>query len=316
MIKFLLYLQFFKLLNFFSFPIHAIGNAIKFQLESEVSKNFDSDLNDESNILDMSQKYYGVYVESPKELELFRNGLTFLGWFDTFDNLSNTKLAICVDSHRYVPFITLEPQGMELSSIAEGMYDERIIKYLQELSFGERIKNKVFIRFAHEMEMRPTYGENWYSWQGYDGAAYIRAWRHVVNLSKKYAPNVYWVWSPNRADLFTYTYYPGSDYVDFVSLTLNNTSDSYKTFGEFYESNNQKNFLESYNKPIIFGEVAEHCLDSEQKQYYLASVFDYIKDYDQVVGVIFFNKNVDDQRQYCFSDNNQELNVFNEKLLE
>lgn len=290
-------------------PVKAMGNMIEIcYIEPN---NYRNDI-----LLQYQKKYYGVYINDPRELDVFENSTSLLGWFDSFEKSSDEKLSICLDQHKYRAFITLEPKGMDLQSIANGIYDSQIIAYLQKLSSGDRVKSNLFVRFAHEMEMRPTYANSWYSWQEYDSDVYVDAWRHVVTLSRTYAPNVLWVWSPNRADLFSYSYYPGGEFVDYVSLTLNNTTDSYKTFEDFYEKNHQKQFLESYNKPIIFGEVAEHCLNKEQKDRYMASVFDYVNDYDKCYGVVFLNKNIDDYRQYRFSDDSQLLETFIDKALQ
>ena len=204
---------------------------------------------------------------------------------------------------------------MDLTQIADGAYDEKIINYLTLLSEGDRINTELFVRFAHEMEMRPGY-KPWYSWQGYDSEAYVNAWKHVVDLGREYATNVKWVWSPNRADSYTDAYYPGDDYVDYVSLTLNNTVSSYSNFEEFYVKKGSLERLEAYNKPIIFGEVARHGSNDEKKSDYIVSILEYIQNYDKAIGVVILNKDVDSGRQYKFSDNELQLKSFIEKAKE
>ena len=107
-----------------------------------------------------------------------------------------------------------------------------------------------------------------------------------MNLGREYAPNVKWVWSPNRADEYTTKYYPGDEYVDYVGLTLNNTLDSRESFQQFYENEGQRDYLEAYNKPIIFGEIAEHSTSDEVRNEYIQSVFDYLGTYDKCIGFI------------------------------
>lgn len=265
--------------------------------------------------IDNYKKYIGVYINDPKDANMFDNSLTMLGWFDSFDKPSKTKISLCLDEHKYIAFITLEPFDMPLNEIVEGVHDNKIINYLCTLSENNRIYTELFVRFAHEMEMRPDY-KAWYDWQSYDSKIYVQAWQHIVTLGREYAPNVKWVWSPNRADKYTKAYYPGDDYVDYVSLTLNNTGKSYKTFESFYEKVGKREFLEEYNKPIIFGEIAEHNLNDEQKNDYIASVFEFIKNYDRAIGVVFFDKDVEKQRQYKFSDNEIQLRTFIEKAKE
>lgn len=282
---------------------------------TEPSMPMETEPEHEMFLIDNSSKYIGVYAEDPKEVDVFEDSLQILAWFDTFNRVSSTKMSMCLDEHKYIAFITLEPDDIPLREIAKGKHDEKIINYLKLLSEGERIYTELFVRFAHEMEMRPGY-ESWYSWQTHDADGYINAWRHLVSLGKEYAPNVKWVWSPNRADKYTKAYYPGDEYVDYVGLTLNNTRKSYKTFGKFYEKLGKKENLEAYNKPIILGEIAEHCLDDKQKNDYIASVFDYLKTSTNIVGVVFLNKDIERQRQYRFSDNETQIKTFIEKAKE
>ena len=256
------------------------------------------------------KKYVGVYIENPSDIDQFQGVPNIIGWFDTIDNPSTTKIDMCLDTHAYTAFISLEPADMVLSEISKGVYDDRIINYLSLLSQGDRIHTELFVRFAHEMEMRPKYGQSWYSWQGYDHESYVSAFRHVVTLGRTYAPNVKWVWSPNRADEYTIAYYPGDEYVDYVSLTLNNTLIEYPTFQQFYEEVGSKDYLEAYGKPIIFGEIAEHCPDDIQKNNYIASVFSYMKEYSNSIGFVFFNEDIEYLRQYKFSDDETQLNTF------
>lgn len=215
-----------------------------------------------------------------------------------------------MDEHKYTAFISLQPTGWNLELIPTGYYDDLIIKFLHKLSSGDRIHTELFVRLAHEMEMRPSYKYGWYSWQTNDSAIYINSWKHIVNLSRKYAPNVKWVWSPNRADEYAALYYPGDKYVDYVGLTLNNTLDFRKSFGDFYENEGQKKYLEKYNKPIIFGEVAEYSHNNNLRKHYIITIFDYLKSYDKCVGVVFLNQNISNERNYKFTNNKLILNTF------
>ena len=154
-------------------------------------------------LIDNDSKYVGCYINEVNEADVFEGSINTLGWFDTFDKISTTKLGLCLDEHQYVAFITLEPERMSLSGIVNGDFDDKIIAYLQECSKGDRVHTELFVRLMHEMEMRPAYSSPWYIWQGYDAELYIQAWIHIVTLGREYAPNIKWVWSPNRADKYT-----------------------------------------------------------------------------------------------------------------
>lgn len=259
-------------------------------------------------------KYIGVYAENPDDVtNVYNDSINTVGWYVDLNknDAYEKKLSKAMDEHLYKAFITLEPSDMDLNDIANGVYDDCFIEFFSKLTSGKRKNTELFVRFAHEMEMRPTYLFPWYSWQSWDADAYIRAWQHVVDLSKEQgATNIKWVWSPNRADDFSKRYYPGDNYVDYVGLSLNNTTDSYDTFESFYASVGTKDALESYNKPIIISECAEHCLDETEKTQYIQSIFDYIEKDSNIVGAVFFDVNVDSERQYKFSDNSEQLNIF------
>jgi beta-mannanase len=260
-----------------------------------------------------NKKYVGVYLNNPGDVEsVYNNSANTVGWFvdmGTNERYSE-KLKEALDDHKYTAFITLEPTDMDLNDIANGVYDEKFSEFFTELSKDGRDDTELFVRFAHEMEMRPTYLQSWYSWQTTDSDAYVRAYQHVVNLGRSIAKNVKWVWSPNRADIFSKSYYPGDDYVDYVGLSMNNTSDAYKTFEDLYVSVGTKESIESYNKPVIICECAESSSDESLKTSYLQSTFDYIKKDDNIVGVIFFDEDVNEERQYKFSDNAEQLSIF------
>lgn len=75
----------------------------------------------------------------------------------------------------YTAFISLQPTNLNMALVSDGYYDELIIGYLKLLSLGNRANTELFVRFAHEMEMNPAYGQGWYSWQTNDSAMYVNA---------------------------------------------------------------------------------------------------------------------------------------------
>lgn len=263
--------------------------------------------------VDNEKKYIGVYVDDPDTVNtVYQNSVNTIGWYvDLSQEINcNKKLEQSLDQHLFTAFITLEPTNMSLNEIANGAYDDKFNEFFTKLTENGRSDSEIFVRFAHEMEMRPNYASPWYSWQGWDSDAYIRAWRHVIDLGHKNAPNIKWVWSPNRADAFAQKYYPGDDYVDYVGLTLNNTTDGYSCFEEFYASVGTQESLETYNKPIFISECAEYSEDENLKNQYISSVFDYIKKDSNIVGVVFLDKDISSDRAYKFSDNAEQLNTF------
>ena len=61
----------------------------------------------------------------------------------------------------------------DLKLVSDGYYDDLIIEYFKKLSSDNRANTELFVRLAHEMEMRPSYKSGWYSWQTDDAHAYV-----------------------------------------------------------------------------------------------------------------------------------------------
>lgn len=120
-----------------------------------------------------------------------------------------------------VPLVTWDPvaggRGVPLSAVAGGRYD----RYLRTAARAAASWGRpFFVRFAHEMNVRSSpFGPGA---QGNNPAAFVAAWRHVVDLFRaEGATNVSWVWSPNvycggRCPFAAF--YPGDAWVDWVAL--------------------------------------------------------------------------------------------------
>lgn len=249
-----------------------------------------------------SRKYIGMYTEGGAYTQ-FGTDINMIGWFDNlYAGASESKLKLCLDDHRYTAFITLQPKLSStnnskpdrdcLKKIANGSCDTMIRNYFRPIGSGDRRNTELFVRFAHEMEY---YSNPWYQWQIKDYATYIKAWRRVYTIAKQEAPNVKFVWSPNRANDNSKNWYPGSSYVDYVSVTMNSNQTSkveYATFKSFYEGVGKRTKLESYGKPIIFGEVAVNISNATAKEKYIGSLLDYVGSYSKCVGFVILNANV------------------------
>ncbi len=133
------------------------------------------------------------------------------------------------DSGR-TPLLTWEPwnpdrYGQEQSDfslrrLAGGAYDDYIIEWADGL---KATGTTVFLRTMHEMN------GGWYPWgtgvNGNDATQYKAAWRHIVDLFRsRGADNVRFVWCPlvdsvpNKPGNLIEDYYPGTRYVDVLSL--------------------------------------------------------------------------------------------------
>ncbi|MBQ7736900.1 MAG: hypothetical protein IJT62_03600 [Oscillospiraceae bacterium] len=249
----------------------------------------------------------GIFLDDPKELNALEEQPDILGWFEYwYGQEAQGKRQFIFENPAYTPFITWMPSSVPLPEIAGGMHDEYITLYLQGLA--ESCPDRpILIRFAHEMELRPEYGGGWYSWQ-YKGGEneYKAAWIHLVELGREICPQAKWIWAPNRADGYAAPFYPGDEYVDYVGVTLNHTSDrryTYYAFEDFYVLEAARADMETYGKKIIICEASYSCDDEEVKANYLRSIFSYVKTDPHIVAVCLFNENKSPVRQFRFTDN-------------
>lgn len=112
----------------------------------------------------------------------------------------------------------LDNAGENWAAAASGAYDSRWAQQLQQmkLAWGTRDPSGMFIRFAHE------FNGTWYPWSvtAGDAANFKAAWIRYANLRNQYFPGAQMVWCPN-AGASAYdirTFYPGSQYVDVISV--------------------------------------------------------------------------------------------------
>lgn len=267
---------------------------------------------------DEEKKNIGIYLDSERAFDVLQTQPEILAWFENWNGkVATGKLKYCGLKHRAIPFITWQPKDIPLEDIAEGKYDRYLTNYF-ELIAALCPQNDVLIRFAHEMDMRPRYEKNWYSWQGTDTAdAFRAAWIHVVRLGRRLCPNVKWVWSPNRADAYTEKYYPGDEYVDYVGVSLNHAANreaKYGTFSDFYEQEATRAELEQYGKKIFISEVSFAEVGGEKKKIYLQSIFDYYLQDPNIVCAVFFNTSGTKDTIYNISDYPEYMQVFYDGL--
>ena len=176
----------------------------------------------------------------------------FTTWCDQptiLDNLFNQQL-LNIWNNQNVPIITWEPvfcisspnpTAAELNTAAPGDIEVRAANgeldaYLNKwadlmktfLSGADGVYNtsddrRAYIRFAHEMN------GDWYPWGAAKGgntpADYVRMWQRVKSLFYDKGmewTHLEWIWCVNFSDNGGYSaesFYPGDDYVDWVSLS-------------------------------------------------------------------------------------------------
>lgn len=268
----------------------------------------------EYHAFDDTKKNIGIYLDNPSDFLALEEQPDIYPWFQYwYGREADNKLMFCGRNPQITPFITWMPTDIPLDAIAAGQHDAYIRRFLENIS--KRCPNQdVLIRFAHEMEMRSIYGVNWYTWQKWGGEeTYKEAWIHVITIGREVAPNVKWIWAPNRADEYSLPFYPGDEYVDYVGLTLNLASNkrfTYKYFEDFYSLEATKENLEAYGKKVIICEASFSSDDPELKANYLKTIFDYFKKDDNIAAIVFFNENKEVYRMFKISDNEEFMRVF------
>lgn len=120
---------------------------------------------------------------------------------------------------------TLEISGDEgyisLPEFTEGKYDESVTRLCRFL-----VDNKInaFLRWNPEMEV----SAHLYPWQNQAGDTYIKAFRHFSNLCKEVSSDIKIVWGPAGYPGVE-DYWPGGDFVDLVSVTIQSKSEQVKS---------------------------------------------------------------------------------------
>lgn len=262
------------------------------------------------------RKNIGIYLST---VEMDAPGLVpdIVAWFEEwYGTFSRKKIEMCGQDHIAIPFITWEPANISFKDIVEGKHDKYMRGYFERLVMLCP-DNDVLIRFAHEMEIRPQNAEQkWYSWQG-EAELFREAWRHVVTLARSIDSNIKWVWSPNRIDDYSAPYYPGDEYVDYISCTLNiplNQTQIFSTFKDIYEQIGEAEEIRKYNKKVIISETAFCDGNEEAKKAYLQSAIDYLAEDEQMVALCFFNEDVSDVQLYRVSDKPVYRNLIDEGI--
>jgi mannan endo-1,4-beta-mannosidase len=149
-----------------------------------------------------------------------------------------------------VPFIQLNPRGIDLWQIAHGSYDSHIRQYARAVrAFG----CPVMLSFGHEMNGW------WYSWGRPDTspAAFIAAWRRIYDIFRaQHVTNAVWSWDPTHVDRgaasLASEWFPGNAYVNWVGI------DGYLLAGQsFFDVFHVqlRNIRHITNKPIFLAET-------------------------------------------------------------
>jgi mannan endo-1,4-beta-mannosidase len=143
--------------------------------------------------------------------------LYYSGWYERFQQ----SFAIQAGNSGAVPFIQMDPDGINLTAIAAGVYDNYLRRYATAVAgYGARTGHGVIICFGHEMN------GYWYRWgrRHTSPDVFVAAWRHIVTLFRQQgADDVTWLWTTNIIDLkggiaAPGPWWPGASYVTWIGI--------------------------------------------------------------------------------------------------
>jgi hypothetical protein len=234
--------------------------------------------------------YLGVYAAGAppgyKPIAQFANAAgrqpDLVGYFSSWAQPFNAAFAKTLHDHGAVPLVQIDPTGASIAAIAAGDYDDYLRTYADAVhNFGD----PVVIGFGHEMNAR------WYSW-GYQHvrpAAFVAAWRHLVNLFRQEgADNVTWLWTIQAEGPGTgpaASWWPGSAYVTWVGIDgfYSRPSDTFPTlFGPTIAA------VQSItSKPILLSETAVSPQTGQAAK--IRNLFGGIAAYG-LLGLVWFNE--------------------------
>lgn len=196
-------------------------------------------------------------------------------------------------ARRHDVIVTIEPWNFTnkeggsnvLHNTINGEYDSVISELYRIVSNTGRT---VYLRWAHEMEIPITR----YPWQSQDPVLYIKAFRHFVDQGKPLANNIRIVWGP-AGDRGSLEWWPGEDYVDYISMAIyglpdKNITDHHKqeSFSRIFKRKRHR--MRFANKPIFITEFGVKGPEEYQKAW-LKGAAETINEYPDVVGICYFN---------------------------
>jgi hypothetical protein len=196
-----------------------------------------------------------------------------------------------------LPIVTIEPRPYGIAAvtgptlledIAAGHYDGTVRAYAQAVR--ARQPHTVVLRFAPEMEL---FGAH--AWSQGKPRAYVRAYRHVVNLfHAEDAANVVVMWSPAGASGAD-AYYPGDAYVDVIGITILASEEwdreaGFKQTRSLHELLSEKYmWAERYNKPLVIAEAGVAVSDPREAERWLSEVPAVFQEFPLLRGFFYFN---------------------------
>ncbi|HEX7706081.1 MAG TPA: glycosyl hydrolase [Thermoanaerobaculia bacterium] len=207
--------------------------------------------------------------------------ITWEPWVSDFDQTRRTNLPPLA-----------EREYASLAAIARGEYDFHIAPWA---AAAAKHGKPILLRFAHEMN--DPYRYPWGPQNGNRPDDFIAAWRHVHTVFQKMgATNVLWVWSPHISMPWFEFYYPGSEWVDWVSTGVLNYGDvaSWSRWWSFRQILDKSYAtLRDLQKPIMISEFGTLASGGDPAEWYARAFQEIRENYPAIRSVVFFHQKAD-----------------------
>jgi len=137
--------------------------------------------------------------------------LATLSVADDYAKQRGRSLLLTIEPWSWARDWRVSPENL-LSGILAGRYDANMSAVC---SAAAQLKSPVTIRWAQEMDDK----NGQFTWAFWNADGYVKAYRHVIDVCRKYLPNAKYMWSP-KGDEGLQAYYPGDKYVDVIGLSV------------------------------------------------------------------------------------------------
>lgn len=236
----------------------------------------------------------GLY--DPYKLLVHKKQLSTEHLFVDFQSLQNGEFLVDLEQvskrgHNLI--LTFEPfrapnnldERQVVKNITKGLYDNELKQFFDIIRSFEK---KIYLRFAHEMEIPITR----YPWQSMDPIEHIALYRYFMNFDSKLPTTIKKVWGP-AGDRGSIEWYPGNDVVDYISIAIyglpdKNITDPLKQ-ESFKKILDRKTWRFRYiDKPIFITEFGVKGEEKYQTEW-LINAAKTLKANQNIVGINYFN---------------------------
>jgi autotransporter-associated beta strand protein len=216
-----------------------------------------------------------------------------------------------IRNHGSIPLVTWEPwdpaagvtqSTFSLASITNGTCDSFITTWA---TAAKTWGHPFFLRLAHEMN------GSWYPW-GYKvnnnaNDQYLKMWRHVHDIFTSVgATNVTWVWCVNFVDGLPAVnqFYPGDNYVDWISLDGYCRKPSTSDFSSLAANTMIQLTNIAPGKPIMVAETGCNQLVPDKSQWFRNALTNYLSIVQpRIKAWVYFNStNTSDGNDWQITD--------------